>query len=199
MSDIVESAPPELEMQSLSSDELRRQLNDAIGITETALIRVAAIWRELVRRGEDLSNVKFSLGRFMVPIAEGRLLPSLVVAMSGQTRALERVAELTVTDQQKLVAGDKIHIFRGGSSADEKALSEMTFGEIALAVGEGRIRYLDEQKLSYERSAASKARRAPVRRPRKITVLPGGLLRIGTLEVEVERVLAALRAGGVIE
>lgn len=197
--EVVTSAPAEIELQSISTADLRVQLGDAIGLTEAAIVKVAAIWAELTRRGEDLSDVRFSLSRFMLPVAEGRLLPRLAVVMSGQTRALERLVDLPVNEQAALMEGREIELFKGGEKVERKPLLDLTYSEIALAVRDGHILTPKEQRLAYERSARLRNPSQPRRgRPPRITVLPDNTVRIGAVEVPAERLLAELRAAGLI-
>lgn len=195
--EIVTEAPVAMELQSVSTAELRAQLHDAIGLTEAAIVRVAAIWSELSRRGEDLSGVRFSLARFMLRVARGQLLPGLVVALSGQTRALERIAELPLDDQKRLAAGDALEIYRGQDRIDTAPLASLTYSEIALAIRDGRIRTAAEQRMAFERVKKARSRRMRGRPP-KITVLPDNLVRIGNVEVPAERLLAEMRAAGLV-
>lgn len=195
--EIVTEAPVAMELQSVSTAELRAQLHEAIGLTEAAIVRVATIWSELSRRGEDLSGVRFSLARFMLRVARGQLLPGLVVALSGQTRALERIAELPLDDQKRLAAGDALEIYRGQDRIDTAPLASLTYSEIALAIRDGRIRTAAEQRMAFERVKKARSRRMRGRPP-KITVLPDNLVRIGTVEVPAERLLAKMRAAGLV-
>lgn len=195
--EIVTEAPVAMELQSVSTAELRAQLHEAIGLTEAAIVRVATIWSELSRRGEDLSGVRFSLARFMLRVARGQLLPGLVVALSGQTRALERIAELPLDDQKRLAAGDALEIYRGQDRIDTAPLASLTYSEIALAIRDGRIRSAAEQRMAFERVKKARSRRMRGRPP-KITVLPDNLVRIGTVEVPAERLLAEMRAAGLV-
>lgn len=196
--EVVTEAPAALELRNTSTADLRSQLSEAIGMTEAAIVHVATIWAELTRRGEDLSNVRFSLARFMLPVARGELLPGLVVAMSGQTRALERVAELSITDQQHLVDGGALSIYRGADRIEHAALADLTYGQIALAIRDGHIRSTAEQKLAYDRSQKQRRKSSARGRPVKITVTEFGIIRVGKNEIAADRMIAELRAAGLI-
>lgn len=190
--EIVAAAPAELELQSASTAQLREQLRTAIGVTENAIRTVAMIWRELVRRGEDMSEFRMALSRFFMPVAEGRLLPALVVRLSGQPRALERLAELPIDVQQALVQNRPVEIYRGEDRVESLTLDEMTWGDVALAIREGRIWSAAEQRLAFQRSHRP---RRPSRRgrPYKIDLDGDDNLTIGKVTVPVERVIALLR------
>jgi hypothetical protein len=165
--EIVERAPDALELQDMPTAELRRALDEALGITETAIRRVAVIWRELVRRGEDLTGVRFTLAPYMLPVAEGRLLPALVVELAGQARSLARLAELPVADQERLVAGAPIEVYRGEGKVEARPLRDMTFSEVALAVRDGRLLSAAEQRLTHQLAQVTRQRKA---RPVAVTI-----------------------------
>lgn len=196
--EIIAEAPMRVELESVPTTDLRRQLDEAIGVTEAAIISVATIWAELTRRGENLSDIRFSLAPFMLPVARGQLLPGLVVAMSGQTRALQRVAELPVDDQTRLVNGDTVEIYRDDGRTERKSLADMTYSEIALTIRDGHIRTAAEQALAFKRTLAARPRKTPRGRPAKIVVLPDNVVRIGTIEITAERLIAELRSAGLI-
>lgn len=119
--------------------------------------------------------------------------------LSGQQRALDRVAELTLEDQEAVLSGRPITVYRGDGKTHAAPIADLTYSEIVLAIRDGRIREVDEQRLSHERSRRSKA--APRRgRPMSIAITGAGtMMRIGKAEIEVERVIAALRAAGLIQ
>lgn len=196
--EIVDKAPAAMELQDVPTNELHQQLSEAIGMTEQAVTRVAHIWRELSRRGEDMSCYRFALAQFMPAVADGRLLPRLVVNMAGQTRALTRLAELPVGDQRALLSGQTIEVYKGEDTVEEKRLDDLTYSEIALAIRDGHIRSAAEQKLAAERSSGRRRKSRPGR-PVRVSVTGDKMLRVGKLEIELERVLAELRTAGVID
>lgn len=194
--EIVSQAPLGMEIASMSTADLRRQLNDAIGLTETAIVRVATIWVELTRRGEDLSNVKFALAPFLAGVAQGRVRPRLVVTMGGQPRSLARLADLPVADQDALLNGRQLDIYKSDGPV-KKRLPDMTLSEVALTIRDGAIRSLAEQRIEAERPA-QRRRKSVVGRPAAITV-DGDVMTVGKIRVPVERVISALRQAGLIE
>ncbi len=193
--EIVTRAPEALELAEVSTEALKNQLRNAIGITEQAIIRVADLWQELTRRGEDLSEFRFALAPFLLPVAQGKLLPALVVSMAAQPRALQRLAALPVQEQAQLLSGMEIEVYKGAGQAEAKPLPAMTFAEIVATVRDGRILTTDEQALATKRSAV----RLRKGRPPRITVRPAvGTVQIGSLNIELERLLSALRTAGAI-
>ena len=196
--EIVHAAPAAIELQGVDTIALKEQLRSAIGMTETAIVTVATIWRELTRRGEDMSEFRMSLSRFLMPVAEGRLLPRLVVQMSGQTRSLDRLSELPVPVQESLVDGEEIDVYRGDGRVDRVRLGAMTYSDIALAIRDGRILSADEQRLAHERSQRTRRKVDRRGRPVHISLTDDNRLVVGKASVDVERVIAILRANGLL-
>ncbi len=198
--ELVERAPRRLELKSLPTDELHERLRSAIGVTADAIRRMADLWHELVRRGEDMSRYRTALTPFLAGVAQGRLLPALVVQLSGQTRTLEKVATLSVADQERLLAGEPVEIYRGEDRTEELPLRDLLWSDVAQAIGDGRIRSAAEQKLAYDRSRAHRAKTATRRgRQARVTVTEDNRVRIGKMAVDAERVIAALREHGLID
>lgn len=195
---VVGAAPEALELQAVTTADLHERLDGAIGMTERAIMTVAMIWRELTRRGEDMSRHRFALARFMLPLASGRLLPALVVQMSGQPRALDRLAELPVDEQRRLLGGEPLEVYRGDGRVEAAPIAALTYSDITLAVRDGRVRSAMEQKLAFERSKAVRPARGRPGRPARVSITPDNRVRVGTLEVDAERVIAALRGAGLI-
>lgn len=160
--EIVSDVPHEIALQGVESAALKEQLREAIGLTETAIMRVAVIWRELVRRGEDMSDVKFALAPFMLPVAEGRLLPALVVAMAGQVRSLQRIADLPIHDQKALAEGRMIKILKPDYGVIEKPLKRLSFPELAAIVRGGKIMSVEDQRRALRQPPARRARKSTV-------------------------------------
>lgn len=162
MPEIVDLVPSQVELQQYDSAELRRQLQEAIGLTETAIRRVAALWAELTRRGENLTDIRFALAEFLPAVARGDLLPRLVVAFAGQPRALQRLGDLPVAKQAALVEGEQIEIWNATRGTERRKISDLHWGQIATIVQGGRILTADEQRAAAERR--------PVRIPKSHTV-----------------------------
>ena len=132
-------------------------------MTEQSIMQAAHLWRELTRRGEDLSDIRFPLAPFMLPLAQGTLLPELAIAMAGQVRSLQRVAELPVADQRRLLAGEEIPIVKPDTGVVTKPLKKLSFPEIVTVIRGGRIIGPEEQR----RAIATR----PVRQTRKSTMV----------------------------
>lgn len=189
--------PKPAELASMSTDDLRRDLVASIGLTARAISRVAAIWDELARRGIDLSDVKFALRDYMRRVATGQLLPEAVAQLAGSVRTLSLVADLPVSDQRRLIDGDPIQITTSDGIV-EKRLSELTWPEAARVIRGGHILSPKEQELARSRMMAAK-RKPRNGRPYRIVIdRELAELRIGKSAVNIERVIAELRAAGYI-
>lgn len=155
--------PGALELESVSDDDLQARIRDAVGLTETAIRRLAALWVEGLRRGLDLTGIKFALAPFLPAVARGDLIPALVVSMAGQTRSLQRLADLPVPDQQRLAAGEAVKLYRPDRGVTEKPLRSLSFPELCTVIAGGRILTADEQRQAWQKR--------PLRRARKSTVV----------------------------
>lgn len=86
-----------------STEELRAELATALKLTADHLIRLAFVWDELERRGEDLSSLRNGIGRYLPLIASGAVLAETVVAFAGTPLMLSRAAKLPVDQQLKAI------------------------------------------------------------------------------------------------
>lgn len=184
-------------LAKMTTEDLRRELGEAIGLTARAIARVAVIWDELTRRGEDLSGYKFALRDYMHAVASGRLLPEAVAQLAGRIRTLDLVAQLPVEEQQRLVDGDPVELLTADGVV-QKPLSDLTWPEAARIIRNGHILSPQEQEIAMSRMQAARRRSRRGRPPRILVDTAAGELRVGTASVPVERVLAALRSAGLI-
>ncbi|WP_395794397.1 hypothetical protein [Aquimonas sp.] len=103
MNEILTREADPSDLTSIPTAELRLQLAQAIGVTARTLGHLAAIWRELEDRGEDLSDLRSGLMSYLPLIAEGRLDPEAVVRCAGQAMLLRAIAELPIGEQRRLL------------------------------------------------------------------------------------------------
>ena len=99
------STPARLDLERLrtiSTEQLRAELAQALGLTARHLLYLAAVWRELERRGEDLSDLRSGIGVYLPAIAAGSVLPETVVRFAGKPTLLRAVAALTPDEQRRL-------------------------------------------------------------------------------------------------
>lgn len=190
----------ETEITSVSTPDLKQALISAIDDTVSAIRRAAAIWAELERRGEDLSDVNFALRVYMRPVAEGRLLPEVLSRLAGQRRTLDLVATLPPPEQQRVVIDETpIEVVTADGEITTKSLPAMTWPEVARVIRDGAVRTPAEQQASIARTLAAKAPRPRGGRPARIHVdTKHGVVKIGVMQVPLDRLLAALRVSGVL-
>ena len=89
----------------MATADLRAELSTALRLTVRHLIYLAAIWRELESRGEDLSELRSGIGAYVASIAAGRVIPETVVAFADRPATLRRVAALPVAEQRAIASG----------------------------------------------------------------------------------------------
>lgn len=109
-------------LSTLSTQELRSELNRALDMTAAHLRRLAAIVRLLEERGEDLSDLRLGLLGYLRQIAWGRLLPEIVVRYAEFPSALRAIAALPPPDQERFARGDGVPLIvrREDGSTDKR-------------------------------------------------------------------------------
>jgi hypothetical protein len=90
-------------LSALSSDEIKQRLTQALGRTAEGLAEMAACVRVLEERGDDLSWFRMGIKPYLRLIAQGQLLPSIVVTYAGLPNLLSAVAALPLSDQRHLI------------------------------------------------------------------------------------------------
>ncbi len=156
----------------LSTEDLRDRLGEAITLTAQNLEKIAVIWAELERRGEDLSALRTGLTAYLPDIAGGRLDAGVVVRFAGRSTLLRILSRLSIRDQREYLAGKPIEMAHIDDSGELKT-SSVSIDEVPATMM--RIVFSDRGV----RSAVEQARMiAPVKRavrasgrPIKVTVL----------------------------
>lgn len=97
-----------LALTNATTDELRSELANALSLTADHLRYLGAIWGELTRRGEDLSELRAGMGFYLEKIAAGQLLAETVVKYAGQPGVLRRVGMLPIERQRLVVETGKL-------------------------------------------------------------------------------------------
>lgn len=194
---IVEMDTPSLE------NELRRVLS----VTIENIAYLGTIWRELDRRGVDLSAYRQGLGRFLPMIAGGHLAPEAMIKFIGNITILRSIQTLPIEDQKRLAKGDKIEIAdidRSGKIVRRKIFArELTSGQAKIVFDYGRIRSAKEQEnMLLEAISPTKRRerkKEPTARKYTVNVDPKAkTIRIGRMSFPTEIVIDALRKAELI-
>jgi hypothetical protein len=183
------------ELAELSTSNLRTMLTEAIGVTAVAIARVAMIWVELERRGEDLSRVKFALRGYMRGVANGKIIPEAVALLAGKPSVLSRVAAMPAAEQRRLLGGAPIEVVDSAGTVAEVKLLEMAPSAVAKVIANGAVMSVAEQVMAMERS--SKRVAVDLRRAPRVSVdLVAKEMRVGGVAVPLERVFLELRKSG---
>ena len=152
MSKIVSTADTDLSIARMTNESLRAELAKQLSLTAFSLMRAAAIWTELQRRGVDMGALRSGLSAYLPRIARGELAAEAVVMFAGQKTLLQNIAGMPLEDQRKYAAGEPVSMVerdeQGRIVKISKRLRELSGREVALALGGGRIRSLAEQRLS---------------------------------------------------
>lgn len=188
----------------MDTNTLIGELERALTVTAETIAYLGAIWRELDRRGVDLTAYRVGMGQYLPLIASGQLDPSAVVRFAGRLTLLRAVQTLPVDEQASLAAGRKVAVASmapdGTITVSDVDPDMLTGEQLRLVFDTGRIRGAEEQA-NMLRSASTAARRRqkePTARRYKIKVSQDRkVVRIGRMTVPVDELLEALQAAGV--
>lgn len=134
---------------AMSTAELKAEFAKALEITAHQLVYLAHLWRELERRGEDLSHLRSGLFTYMPMIANGSLDPQAVVRFAGNLTALRALANLSLKEQRRLAEDGLVEVVlpRG----DKTVVKSLTLGDmpadlIRQTFNRDQIRTVKEQR-----------------------------------------------------
>lgn len=137
-------------LADLSTDDLRKELAQALEVTADNLVWLARLWRELERRGEDLRELRTGLRNFLPLIADGKLDAQAAVQFAGNLTMLRALGSLPIAEQRRIAAGGTVKavLVRDGEiSIKAMRADEMRAGMIRQVFATGRVRSEDEQRL----------------------------------------------------
>ncbi len=176
-----ELAPTPTDLTGWPTERLKEELATAMQVSATGLLRLAMVWSELERRGEDLTAVRTTFGRWLPRVATGVLLPELVIQFAGRPSVLDAVAALPVTEQRQ-VAGGKRYALPG----EPKPLPVpfMTASQVRELFRNGQVNDTP--------AGLPKKRAKPARKYRVVVDRDTRTVRVGKAEVPLEEVIAAL-------
>ena len=200
MTEIAPKASGRYDCARLTNQQLREELAGQIALTATSLLRAAEIWSELQRRGVDMSALRSGLAQYLPRIASQELAAEAVVTFAGQYTLLRRLSGMPLADQRRYASGEWIELAerdeRGRIVRAERRLAELSGREVVLAIENGRVRSIAEQKSSLALQANQPSR---IRRRAGSVVrisAQNGLLHIGLTRLEPLDLTAALKALG---
>jgi hypothetical protein len=198
MPDLIPASPQLLDGAGKLSDvptaDLRAALARGLELTAETLTRLALIWGELERRGEDLRELRKGMARLLPLIAAGRLAAEAVVAFAGRPVILRALDGLPLAEQRHLAAGELVDVVDPTNPQEINRLPLTTLPALAISqvIFEGRIRSIQEQRmvLRERRKATVKAPRERVLRPRYDRAT--GQVKVGHVAFELTELLTEL-------
>ncbi|MEC5504976.1 hypothetical protein P9911_003815 [Klebsiella oxytoca] len=135
-------------LSTMTTEDLKSELVRGLEITARHLRHLAAIWRELETRGEDLSDIRHGLLTYMPLIANETVLPELVVNYAGQKTLLSALSVLPINEQQEIVKTGFVKTVTENGDEIETPASQLRAAEIhrIFDLKMQRIRTPDEQR-----------------------------------------------------
>ena len=100
---IVLANKPQTELSAMTTEQLRERLASALRLTAEGIAEMASIVRELEQRGDDLSGFRLAILPYLRRVADGSLLPEIIVSYAGTPTLLAAIATIPVADQRQLL------------------------------------------------------------------------------------------------
>lgn len=187
-------AVPTGDLAAMPTAELKAELSRGLVLTAAVLARLGTVWAELVRRGEDLSDLRSGLARYLPRIASGQLAAEAVVEFANRPTVLQSIEGLPLPRQRELAAGGTVRVLSAGTPPVEMPLAAMPAALVRAVFAAGEERTPAEQQAAATkprpgRDGGEAAYRYRVRVDRDTRTV-----RIGKMTVPVEDVLGAFAA-----
>ncbi|UXY13856.1 hypothetical protein N8I74_11035 [Chitiniphilus purpureus] len=139
-----------LELTTMSTQQLRGELAKILQVSAKQLIYLAAVWAELERRGEDMSELRSGMGQYLPMIAAGTIDAEAVVRHAGNKTLLKALATLPASQQRALVADGHIRVIEMGAGGEPVErllpLGSLRSAEVKRLIRGGRVLSADEQR-----------------------------------------------------
>ena len=178
----------------VDTETLRKELARGLEITARHLHHLARIWRELESRGEDLSDIRHGLFAYLPQIADGKVVPEIVINYAGKKTLLATLACMPVEIQRRISETSHIEIVTESGDVVETPVNSLRATDISkiFDITSGTIRDINEQRAMIGKVSS--------RKPRKpVTSIVGfeqqdgsELLVISGKRVKISRVLSAI-------
>lgn len=184
-------------LRRMTSENIRKEMVQALGMTVAGLVRMAACVRVLEDRGEDLSDLRGGLLGYVRQIAHGQTVPEAVVKFAGHRLLLSRVVALPLPEQRRLAEGGTVLLVvrrEDGWDLRQARPVDLTGEQVHQVFATDHLRGEAEQKLLLESQAARPVRKLPAQQG-KVRPDPerAGLI-VNKTFVPQSEVLAALAA-----
>jgi hypothetical protein len=188
-------------LSTLSTEKLRELLHQGIGEFANRLMNVAKVWIELERRGEDLSDLRVGLNKYLPAIAAGTVLAETVARFSCRPTILKAISQLTPSQQQQLIDIGTVRIvIKQGDNFTHRMLplTALTVTQIRQVFGDRIIRNEVEQLAILESPKSNWTPKLSAKYGKVHADRGTGMVRIGRSMATAEDVIAALRGCGMI-
>ena len=93
------------ELSSKSTKELKKELSHLLGLTAANLMRLALVVKVLDERGENMAAIQGGFLLILRRIANGELLPEVVVLFAGEPEKILRASKMTLEEQADVIDG----------------------------------------------------------------------------------------------
>lgn len=183
-----------INLKSLETPELKQLLSAAVSVTAQYIQFIARVWHELESRGEDLSELRSGLMRYLPLVHDGKLDASVVISFAGQQLLLREIALMPVDEQKRLAGGEKIPLVTQNAAGDFSTtlvdVKTLHARHYAQVFNMGELRTEQEQMAILSKPAQRKRRHQKVRR--KKVHFEQDVFRCGQTRILAEDVLDAL-------
>lgn len=188
-------------IRGMDTATLREELASALKITARQLVYLAAVWKELESRGEDLSALRTGLVAYLPHIAAGTVVAEAVVAFAGNHVLLRAVTALPPEEQKRLAAGASVRlVVKQGEQFTHRMLpcSALTASQVRQVFAPRAVRTEAEQIALLEDTATPWKAGRPVKRGNVVADRKTGTVRIGRSEAPAKDVIDALKKAGMV-
>lgn len=180
--------PSDSDLAKMTIAELRNRLADGLRLTAVGIELMGRYWRELERRGEDLSELRAGVGRYIPLVAAGRLSAHAVVSFIGYPSILRVIEGLPVERQRQLADGAAVQVYDAATKTTQSIeAKKIPPGLLSAVFADGRELGPKEQALVIN---SRKVRSVTMRTVRVNRA--EGTIRIGNSKATIAQVIAAL-------
>src|SRR5690606_32958090 len=183
-------------LNAMSTEQLRGELARSLQLNAGQLMHLAAVWRVLESRGEDLSDLRAGMGAYLPMIAAGRLDPNVVVQFAGQSTLLRALADIPLDRQKAIAAGENLRVItldkNGEPEPVEMPAYALTAAQVRQVFAPGKLRDEKEQAAQLLQTTTRKRKARTAAGPRVRHDAATDQLVIGRTRISVGEVLAAL-------
>lgn len=196
--DIIPATPelPTAQLEAMTTEELRQELAQSLQLNARQLLHLAAVWRVLESRGENLDELRRGMGAYLPLIASGRLAADAVVKFAGQATLLRALTDLSIDRQKAIAAGESLRVITLDNNGEPKTVEmpayALTAAQVRQVFAPGKLRDEKEQAAQLLQSTTRKRKARTAAGPRVRHDTTTDQLVIGRTRISVGEVLAAL-------